>query len=116
MSKYRPIVIIESPYAGKVNRNKKYARRCMRDSLDRGESPFVSHILYTQVLDDTNPDQRKVGMTAGFSFIPISSYTVVYEDYGISGGMQEGIKLAKALKHRVERRTIGKNAIHRRTN
>ena len=34
-----PLVIIESPFAGDVDTNVKYARACMRDSLNRGESP-----------------------------------------------------------------------------
>ena len=33
-------IILESPYAGKVDRNKMYARLCMRDCLMRGEAPF----------------------------------------------------------------------------
>ena len=40
-------VIIESPYTGDVERNLEYARRCMRDSIKRGEAPFASHLLYT---------------------------------------------------------------------
>ena len=102
-------VILESPYKGDVARNETYAKRCMRDSLDRGEAPFVSHMLYTRVLDDTNPDERLMGMKAGFSWIAPSTKTVVYTDYGISEGMREGISLATILLHGVEFREIGKN-------
>ena len=42
------LVILESPYAGDVAANVKYARRCVRDSLSRGEAPIASHLLYTQ--------------------------------------------------------------------
>lgn len=47
-------VILESPYAGEIDRNIRYARACVRDSLLRGESPIASHLLYTQsgILDD----------------------------------------------------------------
>lgn len=41
-------VILESPYAGDVERNLTYARECVRDSLSRGEAPIASHLLYTQ--------------------------------------------------------------------
>ena len=105
----KSVVVLESPYAGDFERNEKYARRCMVDSLQRGEAPFMSHLLYTQVLDDTDLPQRKLGMEAGFAFIAVSEYTVVYEDYGISGGMKEGIKIAKGLGHVIEYRQIGKN-------
>lgn len=105
----KPIVIIESPYAGEVKRNEKYARRCMLDSFYRGEVPFVSHLLYTQVLDDTNPVERKLGMEAGFTFYAQSDYSAVYDDYGLSGGMKDGIAVAEKLGHRIEYRQIGKN-------
>lgn len=57
-------VLIESPYAGDVARNERYARACLADSLARGEAPFASHLLYTQpgVLDDTNPHEHAAGM------------------------------------------------------
>ena len=105
----KSLVIIESPYAGEVKRNETYARRCMKDSLLRGEAPFVSHLLYTQVLDDTKKKQRKMGMEAGFEFIYHSDYSAVYEDYGISDGMREGVKIAMEIGHGVEYRRIGKN-------
>lgn len=105
----KPFVIIESPYAGDFKRNEAYAKRCMKDSLDRGEAPFVSHLLYTMVLDDTNPKDRKLGMKAGFDVLRKSDYSAVYDDYGISNGMREGIELAQSLDHAIEYRSIGKN-------
>ena len=32
------LVILESPYAGDIERNVAYARACLRDSLLRGEA------------------------------------------------------------------------------
>ena len=48
------LVILESPYAGEVEKNLDYARKCMKDCFLRGEYPFASHLLYTQnsILDD----------------------------------------------------------------
>jgi len=105
----RTPVIMESPYKGDVARNEAYAKRCMRDSLEKGEAPFPSHLLYTQVLDDTKSDERLMGMTAGFAWIASSEKTVAYIDYGVSGGMQEGIRLARDMGHEVEFREIGVN-------
>ena len=87
------IVIIESPYAGGVERNKTYLRACLRDSLLRGEAPFASHGLYTQdgVLDDLIPGERAHGIEAGFAFRRAAALTAVYGDLGVSGGMQLGI-------------------------
>ncbi len=105
----KKLVIIESPYAGDFKRNEKYARRCMLDSFMHGEVPFVSHLLYTQVLDDTDLLQRKMGMEAGFEILKRSDFSAVYKDYGISEGMAEGIKIAEGLGHSVEYRRIGQN-------
>ena len=57
-------VILESPYAGNVELNERYARACMADCLRRGEAPYASHLLYTQpgVLDDLVPEQREIGI------------------------------------------------------
>ena len=105
----KPLVIIESRYAGDVERNVAYAKRCMKDSLGRGEVPFASHLLYTQVLDDTQPADRKLGMDAGFEVLSRSDYSVVYTDYGFSEGMKEGIATAENLGHKIEYRSIGEN-------
>lgn len=55
------IVILESPYAGNVEKNVEYARMCMLDSLKRGESPMVSHSLFTDI-------------AKGLNFLPLLSY------------------------------------------
>lgn len=90
-------VIIESPFAGEVERNIKYAKECMADSLKRGEAPFASHLLYTQegILDDLNIEERTLGINAGFAWGEVADCVVVYEDYGISGGMALGIERAR---------------------
>jgi hypothetical protein len=103
------LVIIESPYAGDIEENIKYARRCMLDSLLRGEAPFLSHLLYPQVLDDTIPEEREFGIDAGLEWGEKADFTVVYTDYGISKGMQIGIVDAKTVKRPIEYRQIGKN-------
>ena len=104
-----PLVIIESPYAGDVKRNEEYAKRCMYDSLMRGEAPFLSHALYTQCLHDTIPEDRKRGMEAGWAWIKASDFSAVYQDYGLSNGMKQGIDIATTMGHKVEFRNIGEN-------
>ena len=101
-------VIIESPYAGNIERNVKYAREAMWDCLQRGEAPYASHLLYTQVgvLDDSDPIQRERGIQAGFAWRSASQATVVYEDLGISTGMKYGIEHAKKLGHPIEYRKL----------
>ena len=83
-------VIIESPYAGDIERNIKYARVCLKDSLNRNEAPLASHLLYTQegVLDDTVERERMQGINAGLAWIEFADIHVFYIDYGMSDGMK----------------------------
>ena len=105
-------VVLESPYAGDIDRNVAYARRCMSDCLRRGEAPFASHLLYTQlgILDDTDPEERAQGISAGFAWGQHARKVVLYTDYGVSGGMQSAIEVYSALGVPVYRRCIGKNS------
>lgn len=102
------LVIVESPFAGDVERNTRYARACLADCLSRGESPFASHLLFTQkgVLDDNDPDQRKLGIAAGFAWRHVAQLTAVYGDLGISSGMRRGIEHSERLGIPVEFRSL----------
>jgi hypothetical protein len=92
-------VILESPFAGDFEKNIRDARAGMHECMTKyNEAPYASHLLYTQegVLDDEVPEERKLGMEAGFAWHERADYTVVYIDLGISDGMQYGIRLAVA--------------------
>lgn len=116
-------VILESPYAGGqyvpasniqaamavqkvVDENIKYARACLHDCLNRGEAPFASHLLYTQVLDDEDKNERRQGIVAGQAWLSVVDAVVVYQDFGISKGMREGIDAANAAGVPVEYRCL----------
>jgi len=99
-------VVLESPYAGNVEANLDYARRALTDSLRRGEAPIASHLLHTQVLADAKPDERRLGIAAGHAWIAVAEAVVVYEDLGISAGMQAAIDEAERLRVPVERRIL----------
>ena len=103
-------VIVENPYTAHIEKNTHYARLCLHDCLLRNEAPFASHLLYTQegVLDDDVPEERKLGMLAGFVWGSVADAVVVYTDYGISNGMKEGIKRAEAEGRPVEYRQLFK--------
>lgn len=102
-------VILESPYSYKnVTINVLYARAAMKHSLMKGEAPFASHLLYTQrgILDDDIPYERSLGINAGFVWREFVHMTVVYGDYGITKGMEEGILHARKLGQKIEFRSI----------
>ena len=102
------LVNIESPYAGNVEENIKYARRCMLDCLRRGEYPIASHLLYTQggILDYTIPEERELGIRASFALKKLAHNTIVYVDRGISSEMEKGIALANWHDRYVEIRKL----------
>lgn len=105
------LTIIESPYAGELERNRKYLARAIRHSVSLGEVPFASHGFFTWVFDDRDPASRKLGIQLGYYFWPHAERVVFYVDYGESAGMD-------AARHRLEKyfpemktayRRIGKN-------
>ncbi len=107
------LVILESPFAPSdsytVADNIAYARKCLQDSLHRGEAPIASHLLYTQqgVLNDKIPDERKLGISAGHAWLRQADAIVVYLDHGLSSGMEEGIRQASQAQVPIEFRRLG---------
>lgn len=101
------LVIVESPYAGDVAENERYARACLADCLRRGEAPLASHLLYTQpgVLRDDVLGERALGIAAGFAWAAKADATVVYHDRGVTPGMIKGIEHAESSGRPVEYRS-----------
>lgn len=87
-------VIIESPYAGNIELNEIYGEICMNDCLvNHNESPYASHLLYTRtwVLRDHRPEERKLGIEAGFYWREVAEQSNFYVDLGMTDGMKLGI-------------------------
>ena len=106
------LVVIESPFKGtrgEMAQYEVYLDAAMHDCLMRGEAPYASHALYTRkgVLDDTIETERMLGIHAGFAWRQVAELTVVYDDYGISSGMNYGIEDSLKRGVRVEYRTMG---------
>jgi hypothetical protein len=108
MSDRPRLVVIESRYAGDIERNVAYARAAVRDSIMRGESPVAFHLLHTQpgILRDEIPEERARGIAAGLSWTRCADLVAVYTDLGISTGMQKGIEAANAAGIPIEYRQI----------
>jgi hypothetical protein len=104
------LVAIESPYAGDVAANVEYAKLAMLDSLERGEAPFAMHLLYPQVLDDVEPEDRLLGIECGLSWTTKADVHAFYLDKGMSGGMRIAIDRAIETGSPVIGRSIRKPA------
>lgn len=101
-------VVVESPYAGDIDRNLRYLRAAMADCLKRGEAPFASHALYTQpgVLDDALDEERRLGIEAGLVWGEAADLIAFYVDLGWSPGMHFGAERAAARGTRIEHRHV----------
>ncbi len=107
-------VDIESPFAAKNDLRAyeylTYGRRCLHDSIQHGEIPFASHLLYTQddVLVDAIPAERKRGLELNELWLLKCDTMAVYIDYGISPGMDKAIQIADTNMLEINYRKIGR--------
>jgi len=103
-----------------ATRNARYLAACLRDCVRRGETPYASHGLLTLpgVLRDDVPEERELGIRAGFAMREAMHATAFYTDLGWSRGMRAGEEHAKTLLrqavlpddlacHKIEYRTLG---------
>ena len=100
------LVVICSPYAGNVEAHVAYARKALRHSLELGEAPFASHLLYPQVADDSDPRERDQAMQAGLEWISVATIVVFYIDCGWSPGMLTELKAARLYARKTELRSL----------
>lgn len=109
------VVTVESPFKSDIPQKTVlfayYAQLAMLDCMERGEVPFASHLLYTQVLMDGKSEEREKGMKMGRAVSELTSKTVAYVDFGISEGMRKGILDAKWANRPIEERRLFPDAI-----
>ena len=94
--KNRRKIYVASKYAGDVEKNVKNAIGYCRRVIEQGHMPLASHLLYPQMLDDTNPEERKIGQMFGMALLGICDEVWVFGE--ISSGMAEEIREAKTMK------------------
>ena len=117
-----PIVILESPYSGDIERNVKYGQRAMLDARGRGETVIMPHLLWTQhpdckthfISDDDKLHTAATGRQAALKQIEElrripGAKVVFYMDYGVSHGMSPAFKQCRREGIAWEERRIGKN-------
>mgnify|MGYP001051165719 CR=1 FL=1 len=97
---FRPIVYICSPYAGDIEKNVNAARRYSRFAVEKGFIPVAPHLLFPQFMDDTDPQERKLGLFFGNALMSKCSEVWVFGST-ISPGMQVEIKRARWKNYRL---------------
>jgi hypothetical protein len=96
------IVYIASPYAGDVEANTKFAIDACRVAIACGHTPIAPHLLYPQILDDSNPSQREMALRFGQNLIAVCGEFWICGD-DISPGMANEIREAEALGIKTKR-------------
>jgi len=103
-------VQILSPFRGATPadraRNVAYAKAALLDCLERDEAPFAPHLLYPAVLDESDPEQRMQGISAGLEWLAVAEAVVVYDDLGMSDGMRAELIQAEIAGVAVEHRRL----------
>ena len=88
-NKYRPLVYICSRYAGDVDKNVEAAIKYSRFAIEQDAIPMTVHLLYPQILDDSNPKERKLGLFFGEVLLDVCRDMWIFGDGEYSSGMQK---------------------------
>lgn len=91
---FRPLVYICSPYSGDIERNTSSAKRYSRFAVVMGYIPIAPHLLFTQFLEENDPDERELGLFFGNVLMSKCTEVWVFGN-NISTGMRAEIKRAK---------------------
>ncbi len=91
------LVYICSPCRGDMEKNIIKAQGYCREAVELFPDvvPIAPHVYCTQFLDDTNPDERAVGMEMGIALLDMCSEIWVYGIENPSEGMKAEIKHAQ---------------------
>ena len=95
---WKPCVFICSPYAGDIQNNTIKTRRYLKFAADHCAIPFAPHLLYPQILDESNAAQRELGLFFGMVWLCKCDELWVFGDT-VSAGMAQ--KIARAQKRRM---------------
>jgi hypothetical protein len=105
------IIYVASPYAGDIQRNTAFAKKACRHVLEQGHAFFAPHLLYPQLLDDTDPQERQAGLDMGLAMLPKCDELWCYGD-DTSSGMRMEIEEANRLSIPVRRGREQNNIFH----
>ena len=89
-------VYICAPLGGNVQQNLERAIRFAAYALRSGVAPVVPH-FYALCLDDADPKQREIGMSAGLSLLWFCDEMWIFGDE-ITDGMREEIRFCQNMK------------------
>ncbi len=90
------MVYIASPYAGEVERNVHFAKAACLFAMRQDCTPVAVHLLYPQLLDDSDPAQREKGVRMGLRVLEACDELWLCGDR-LSRGMNAELAAAERL-------------------
>ena len=99
---YLPLVYIASPFASDPERNTERARGYCRLAVSKGYIPLAPHLLYPQFMDDSDEDQRILGLRFAISLLYRCDELWVFGEK-VSAGMAKEIEKAEKRGMRIRR-------------
>jgi hypothetical protein len=90
----KKIVFICSPFAGDLELNTIRARRYGRFAVTKNVVPIIPHLMYTQFLEENDPEERKLGMEMGLILLSKCQELWVF-GRELSTGMAAEVRRAK---------------------
>lgn len=106
---------IRSRYRGKdkveIEKHIQYAKDLTRKALLHGHCAVTPHLYITECLNDSDPDERMLGLDAALELLAKCDAVIVGQRFGISEGMQAEIDRAKILNIPVFYRDVEEGAI-----
>ena len=99
---HRPVVYVASPYAGDTAENISRAKGYCRFAVSKGVIPLAPHLLYPQFMDDSDEDQRILGLRFAISLLYRCDELWVFGEK-VSAGMAMEIEKAEKRGMRIRR-------------
>lgn len=90
---------LRAPTSEGYAKNLQIARELTRAVLLAGHAPYTPHLFYTEFLDDTNEQERSLGMQAGQAWLRLADEIWVFatDEESCSSGMRAEIRLAQSF-------------------
>ena len=103
------LIYIASPFAWDTEANIAFAKKACRYAIHQGHTPIAVHLLYPQMLDDNNPEERETGLQLGHRILEVCDELWCCGSR-ISSGMAREITEAQRLG--IPIRQIGEQEIY----
>ena len=88
-------IFICSPYRGEkqedVRQNIVFAKNLSKIVISEGSIPLTPHLYFPHFLDDSNDNERAIGILAGIQWMSLCSSILMADFIKVSSGMQTEI-------------------------